>query len=267
MKFLARKQGLWCQGAYDRMQLINPPPTVLPMKLVKDEFHQFQFKEDYFNSMTRIRRGTIYQEETTRGTRFGAFSFFPYSSPSNGADVDELYSVASYKFHVGTEVILGSEDSTSHWIIVLEERSPPDAYYLTLKSKSYLGVLPDIILERLPMSSKEHVITCLETVTSSAPFGEPQPVIDACRNAAIAMILAHYGLDVKNKELAEIVKKLDERDKGSCVQSAANIINRLHTRTKLSGREKHNLRPPAQRDADLAVDAIAFLLLEFGWAV
>ena len=47
---------------------------------------------------------------------------------------------------------------------------------------------------------------------------------------------------------------------------AADIINSLHSRAKANAAAQHGTRPVSRQDANLSVDAIAFLLQDFGWA-
>ncbi len=273
MQYLAEKAGMWFEGAFERMRLINPTPMVLPLNPVSQKHYpSYLFREDYFNSVTRIRRGTVYQPDGSGKNRFSQFSMFPYPSPSNGAPIDKLYTVATEKFEYGEEVILGNSGSESHWMVVLSERNGLNDHFLTLRSKTFLGVLPELRKENIPEESRDGILSALEAVVSSATIASPQPVIDACRIAATELALGKENLGDIQKELGKIINELRKRDVGnnsnkeSCVQSVYNVVNRLHSRAKPSGQANNGTRPVSQRDADLAVSAIAFLLQEYGWA-
>ena len=263
MEYLAKKHGLWLEGAYSRLRLITPPPVVLPFGLNGHaNGNIYVFCEDYFDSATRVRRGRLYQSSGRNGDRFEVVNFFPYSSPSNGCPIDEIYETARLTIKAGQEVILGDNLAQTYWTVVLAERRGWDAYYITLKSKTFLGVLPELLSEEIPANNREDIHRALDAVVEAASVQAPQPVIDACRVAATHMLLAKYPQITKN-ELGQIVGKLDS---WTCIQSAANLINRLHTRAKPSGPANNDTRPVSQRDADLAVSTIAFLLQDFGWA-
>lgn len=262
MEYLAKKHGLWMEGACSRLRLVTPPPIVLPFGLSGyANGNVYAFCEDYFDSATRVRRGRLYQSAGRNGDRFEEVSFFPYPSPSNGCPIDEIYETARLTVKAGQEVILGDNLAQTYWTVVLAERRGLDAYYITLKSKTFLGVLPELLSDTIPEKSREDIQRALDAVVEAAPIQAPQPVIDACRVAATHILLAMYPQITKN-ELGQIVGKLDN---GSCIQSATNLINKLHTRAKPSGPANNDTRLVSQRDADLAVSAIAFLLQDFGW--
>jgi len=195
MQYLAEKAGMWLEGSSGWIRLISPTPTVLPMKTREQKiFPHFMFREDYFNSVTRIRRGSVYRPDETGKKRFSQFCLFPYPSPSNGAEVDRLYTVAQERFFAGQEIILGDQGSESHWLVVLSERNGLDDHFLTLRSKSFLGVLPEVREENIPEGCRNSVLSALEAVVRSATIESPQPVIDACRIAAIELVLGKERL-------------------------------------------------------------------------
>ena len=175
--------------------------------------------------------------------------------------------------------VLGSGSAQSHWVIVLAERAE-DAHYLTLKSKTYFGVLPEVNWEAIPAANRQDIQQALDAVVETAPTQAPQPVIDACRNAACHMIGARFPGSNSNgkKDLGHIVKWLIKVGKiESCAHAASaipclldlssgHLINQLHSRAKANAAAARKTRPVSQQDANLAVDAIAFLLQDFGWA-
>lgn len=108
----------------------------------------------------------------------------------------------------------------------------------------------------------------------------PQSVIDACRNAASHMISAKFPQSNPNgkHDLGALVKWLiNQGNIKKCTDTAdsllylleastSHLVNQLHSRGKANAAANHGTRPVSQRDADLSVSAIAFLLQDFGWA-
>lgn len=87
------------------------------------------------------------------------------------------------------------------------------------------------------------------------------------------MISAMYPASNQNgkKDLAELISWLNDESqhpgqKLRAQGAAAESINLLHSRGKANAAAVHKTRPVSQRDADLAVSAIAFLLQDFDWA-
>ena len=281
MEYLAKKHGLWMEGAYSRLRLITPPPIVLPFGLSGyANGNVYVFCEDYFDSATRVRRGRLYQSAGRNGDRFEEVSFFPYPSPSNGCPIDEIYETARLTVKAGQEVILGDNLAQTYWTVVLAERRGLDAYYITLKSKTFFGVLPELTPDEIPEKNRTDIINALISVVEVAPMQAPQSVIDACRNAASHMISAKFPeSNPEGKlDLGKLVKWLIDQSKfKKCTDTAdsilylleastSHLVNQLHSRGKANAAAANGTRPVSQRDADLAVSAIAFLLQDFGWA-
>ncbi len=281
MEYLAKKQGLWLEGAYSRLRLITPPPIVLPFGLNGyANGNIYVFCEDYLDSATRVRRGRLYQSSGRNGDRFENVSLFPYPSPSNGCPIDEIYETANLNIKAGQEVILGDNRAQTYWTVVLAERRGRDAYYITLKSKTFLAVLPELLPNEIPEKNTSDIINALNAVVETATMQAPQSVIDACRNAASHMISARFpesNPDGKH-DLGALVRWLIGQSKlKKCTDAAdtilylleastSHLVNQLHSRGKANATAAHGTRPVSQRDADLAVSAIAFLLQDFGWA-
>ncbi|MHB0874033.1 MAG: hypothetical protein ACYCQH_04595 [Acidithiobacillus ferrooxidans] len=281
MEYLAKKHGLWLEGAYSRLRLITPAPIVLPFGLngyVNGNI--YVFCEDYFDSATRVRRGRLYQSSGRNGDHFENVSLFPYPTPSNGCPIDEIYETANLNIKAGQEVILGDNLAQTYWTVVLAERRGRDAYYITLKSKTFLAVLPELLPNEIPEKNISDIINALNAVVETATMQAPQSVIDACRNAASHMISAKFPESNPNgkADLGPLVKWLIDQSKlKKCTDAAdsllylleastSHLVNQLHSRGKANAAAAHGTRPVSQRDADLAVSAIAFLLQDFGWA-
>lgn len=227
------------------------------------------FREEYFNSVTRIRRGWLYEKTDHFGWGPGCVSRHPlqeYQNPNVGLKMSRAYKAAECSVRAGWTVTLGDNGAQSYWVLVFSEKAEA-AHYLTLKSKTYFGVLPEVNRDAIPAENRQDILQALDAVVQSAPIQAPQPVIDACRNAVCHMITAKFpeSNPMGEKDLGPIVRWLNDNNQKTKAD-AANIVNRLHSRAKANAAAQHGTRPVSQQDANLAVDAVAFLLQDFGWA-
>ncbi|MBW8078458.1 MAG: hypothetical protein GJU76_10380 [Gallionella sp.] len=275
MNHIAEAHGLWYEGNSSWMQLIQQHGLLLPAEISGITNPQaLLFREDRFDAATRIRCGRIYQR--THGLWTPA-NVSP--KPYQGFHINALYTMAELVVERGAIVALGRNGAQSHWVVVLAERAE-DVHYVTLKSKTYFGVLPEVNRGAIPVANRQDILQALEAVVEAAPIQAPQPVIDACRNAACHMITARIpeSNPTGKRDLGKLVTwLLKNGERQSCADaasalvclleaSASHLINRLHSRAKANAAAEHGTRPVSRQDANLAVDAIAFLLQDFGWA-
>ena len=274
MSYIAQIDWFWYEGGDELLRIMQQRPVVVSVSIPRiPEVTDLLFWEHAFDVGSRTRRGRLY--ELTQK------SWFPGQiEPSPTGDYPtKAYKAARVSVEPGWEVILGDSGAQSYWQVVLSEKTS-DAHYLTLKSKTYFGVLPEVNRDAIPEANRQDILQALDAVVEAAPIQAPQPVIDACRNAACHMITARFleSNSGGKKDLGELVKWLLEEGRlKSCAEaanaipalmeaSASHLINRLHSRAKPNVAAQHGTRPVSQQDANLAVDAIAFLLQDFGWA-
>ncbi len=276
MEYIAQIEGDYYDGTNVKLRLMNPQPVIFPFRMESGESASGHiFVEDYFNSSTRIRRGMVYRQSDYKSWSVDRITPRPLSWVQTGPDMDKCPANvndsyergAAMELMPGDGVVLGKGTGESHWIVVLAEQVISYGFLVTLKSKTFFGVLPEPKPNAIPMKNRPDIINALNAVVEAAPMQAPQPVIDACRNAASHMISAMYPASNLNgkKDLAALISWLNTN--GSRAQgAAAEIINLLHSRGKANAAAAHQTRPVSQRDADLAVSAIAFLLQDFDWA-
>lgn len=284
MQYLVEAQGLWYEGSEAWLRLMQGRPTILPFVINTATLENCGlFIEDYFNSSTRVRRGRLFQSSNRNIWRASMVSRFPYQdlrNPSDVFNINRAYITADIALKTGSEIVLGDNNATSNWIVILNEKMGFAENYVTLKSKTFLGVLPEIDRSKIPEGSRDDIIAALDAVVEAASSLAPQSVIDACRNAANYMISAmHPASNPEGKEdLGGLVTWLIKEGRlKSCRDAAAavlylleaetsHLVNMLHSRGKANAAANHGTRPVSRRDADLAVSAIAFLLQDFCWA-
>lgn len=266
MNYIAEAHGLWYEGSSAWLRLIQQHPVLLPLEF-KDRFPHvgLLFREDYFDAATRVRRGRLYERTSGMTWEADTVSRFPLPSPAL-FNTNSVWKAAERTVEPNWAAALGRPGAQSHWLVVFAEKAE-DAHYLTLKSKTYFGVLPEVNWEAIPAANRQDIQQALDAVVEAAPIQAPQPVIDACRNAACHMITAKFPESNPGgaEDLGAIVRWLNG-NKHQTKADAADIVNRLHSRAKANASAARKTRPVSQQDANLAVDAIAFLLQDFGWA-
>ena len=285
MNFIAESAGVWYEGDSFSLRVMLQNTMLLPICFPSHLPNvDMLFREDYFNSATRVRRGLLYRNENNMRT-WGAenVSLFPHNDSSHRTNVfrvNRCYAMAEHPVNLGWMAVLGDNNAQSYWTVVFAEKMGLEAHYLTLKSKTYFGVLPEVNWKEIPEANHKDIRQALDAVVEAAPTQAPQPVIEACRNAACHMISAKFpgSNPTGKKDLGHIVKWLIKVGKiESCAHAASaipclldlssgHLINQLHSRAKANATAQHGTRPVSRQDANLAVDAIAFLLQDFGWA-
>ena len=275
MSHIAEAHGLWYEGNQSWMQLGQQHGLLLPAEISGILNPQnLLFREDHFDAATCVRCGRLYERAYDSWTPANVSP-----KPYQDFHINALYKTAEIVVRQGADVTLGRNGGQSHWVVILSERAE-DAHYLTLKSKTYFGVLPEVNRDAIPEANRQDILRALDAVVETAPIQAPQPIIDACRNAACHMISAKFPGSNTNgkKDLGHIVKWLIKVGAiESCAHAASaipclldassgHLINQLHSRAKANAAAQHGTRPVSQQDANLAVDAIAFLLQDFGWA-
>lgn len=191
--YIAQIEGDYYEGTHVKLRLITPQPVILSSRL-EDKFahsgSKIIFVEDYFNSGTRIRRGRLYMESNKKSWSPENISPKPVSTDIDPSGVIVANVNESYETYTGQDkkygsaIVLGDGSVESRWRVVLAERVLSDGLMVTLNSKTFLGVLPDVVLEAIPEKNRQDILQAIDAVVESATSQAPQPVIDTCRNDA-----------------------------------------------------------------------------------
>jgi len=272
IQYIAEAQGLWYEGSTSWLRRIQSNPMILPLSVIGGAPGQeLLFVEDYFNSATRIRRGRMFKKDAHNGWPASCVARFPNSDSNNAANVfnvNRAYKTADVQIKPGTEIELGDQGSSSRWIVILSERIGLEGHFLTLKSKTLFGALPELVPDAIPESNRQDVMSSLNAVVEAASVLAPQSVIDACRNAACHVVSAMFPESNPSgkSDLGKLVTYL-ANEKKDALAHAGDLINKLHSRAKANAAASHGTRPVSRRDAELVIGALAFLLQDAEWAV
>jgi hypothetical protein len=161
------------------------------------------FREDHFDAVTRIRRGRLYNRGDGTQPQMCSVQVHP-ALPSDTRSINQgvvkkpLHRFHDYaaRVHLKTStrpvtVVLGVQDAMTLWRVVGIEQISTGEDLVTLKSRSNMGVLPDISENALPAGGAKRVLQTIETLIDTAYRGGPESVIDRCRDLASAALGAH----------------------------------------------------------------------------
>lgn len=256
----------------------------LPQDIAHTPF-PWVFREDSFDPVTRIRRGRLYQTHGNSQPHQWPVSAHPLDFEgvrevaARRQLVMSLYTYSPCdtltaredKGH-GLLLALGSGRAASAWRVILVETLIDRDVMVTLKAVSALGVIPELDKSKIAESNRKSVDQALGRVLDSAFRETATSVIDQCRNA-IQVILARWmlqeGADEKilRKDLGDICSAVASHPfSKNAARDAGNIVRLLHSRGKSNVQETEDLRLSGDEDAEIAIQAVAFILREVGWA-
>ncbi len=242
----------------------------------------FIFREDSFDSVTRIRRGRLYEAQKLRPTQWRvqphpAYPREEWEASFNRGELDKrLYGFQSWpafrelawRGATSTLIALGTTEAYTLWRVVDIERIATGEDLLTLRSRSALGVLPELDPAKVPESERSKVLETIDRLSNSAYRAGPEDVVESAR-AAVQWCLGVWLAARKNdptllkEDLGSLAKMLeDDRSK-----SIAQLLARLHSRAKPNEQERYKTRPVQEGDAEFALASVGMLLRELEWTV
>jgi len=284
------------EGSSSPRFAVWPPPLLSQAKLLEspedwatppgglhgDPF-TWLFREDRFDSVTRVRRGRLFQPDGSAQPNSVLTAGHPLidnavSSIASPGRTRSLYTYMPCQallnrpgHGLGALLLIGQATGVTAWRVIQAEQALDGAVVVTLKSKSAFGVLPEVDWDAVPREGHAIVRNALERVLDSAFRESPVSMIDQCRNAATVMLshwLASEGRpELLGKDLAELAKAAEAQPNNKqCVSWLAQTLARLHVRGKSNEQSTRNLRRPTEEDAELALQSVGFILQEIGWA-
>jgi hypothetical protein len=246
---------------------------------------EWVFLEDFFDPVTRVRRGRLYEPISGRAQ----------PSPCNviashedllragrtlaGMISRELFAYAACgsllsrpRQGQGATLALGTQRASSAWRVLQTEIVVGGAVLVTLRALTAFGILPDIDWEKIEPRFRSDVDAAYGRALESAFREAPTSVVDQCRNAITVVLsrwLVQQGQDPKiiGKDLADVAKAAGTLPhEKHCAQRLGEIVARLHNRGKENVRAAKELRNIVDEDAELALQGLGFVLREISWA-
>lgn len=234
------------------------------------------FREDSFDAVTRIKRGRLYRASDERPEDWRVQAHPAYAEDVHGGVVPKrLFAFYAWPAmrelgcHLNsTLVALGAAEAFTLWRVVDVERIVTGEDLITLRARSALGTLPALNEAAVPTEDRAAVSDILERLARAAYTADAASVAHLARDAAASCLgawLAERNGDpkIKEKDLGELAKMLEDEQNRSMVQ----LLARLHSRAKPNEQVRYGTRAVQQGDAEFALAAVGMLLRELGWAI
>ena len=236
----------------------------------------FIFKEDFFDPITKVRRGRFYKAESEcewyiQDHRRGDLEVV--NCRSGAAQKDRLITYQKDPLNGlrdlihYPEVVLGQAPFLSVWKIVSIETSFSGVPIVTLKSHRSFGELPHLKESSIDEEVLPALKSTLEKLENSINRLTPTDVVDRCRDALSVVFGSLCGN--REKELGKAIEayvRTQDKQLENMVSWAGRLVNRFHPRGKPNEQYKKGLRPPSEEDAQLSVRCVWLVLVEVGWA-
>jgi hypothetical protein len=241
------------------------------------------FREDSFDAVTRLRRGRLYERGEGLqphqwhvrphpgtmhvGAHFSTAGIYPHFLHGFRAFAARHNMSAGAKPSI---LAFGARSAYSLWRVVDIERTVTGEDLVTLRARSSLGLLPELLETAVPTDALPKVREVLDTLAQSAHSSAPSSVIDRARDVALSCVGAWLSKETgdsrfRTKELADLATAA-ESVKHALTASAVRSIARLHADAKPNVQELKSARPPMEADAEYALAAIGLVLRDIGWA-
>ncbi len=276
-----------------------PSPILIPANILSDSSKRLEptslnkytkgyllFREDAFDPVSRIRRGRLYinnDNQQPQRWQVGPHPGLPTESANRPKELLTYYPYQSQQiqqtigsFGAGQPlIVLGLERNITVWSLVSIESTATSDVLVTLRMRQSFGALPRIRQEAIPTEGRENLINAINILSEDLRRAGPESVIDRAREVVVATLscylkaegITEVGLDLD--QLIKRIKKINEEqpEKGkNIVYHASYIVRLFHSRGKNAVRERLQVPPLREQDAELAVQCVGTILRDLGWA-
>lgn len=289
-----RHTGAVYEGQPDHGYRVVPPPSLSPIRFLSDgkipQINYYYeglatelFREDDFDPVTKLRRGRVFKFGFSQPREWHVFDPHRQALPvvkwAHGT-AQEI-SLPTYERHYLPElkdipahllptVVIGWDPHFTFWKIVSIECNLVGTPVLSLRAKHSLGDTPELLVDKIDENLRVPLSEALGKVEASVNRLSPTEVIDRCRDT-LSLAFGQMAGD-RTKDLSDAINAYlrtvgGEKDiKDNLCSWCGRIVARLHSRAKPNKQAEQNLRPPSDSDADLALNCLKTVLIEFGWA-
>ncbi len=244
---------------------------------VNSDLYQAQtvFREDSFDPVTRVRRGRLYRAPGVQPQMWRVHLHANIQGPGQTVSMslhgfDSNYLASDHHRFSNALIALGSVDAYTLWRVVGVERIVTGEDLLTLRARSSLGTLPELIESKVPADQLGKVRETLDKLAESAYRAGPESIVDRAKDAAqwaVGTWLAVQRNDpnFRKKDLGKLAAALDG-EATAVLQGVSKALARLHARGKPNVQEEKGSRDVTEDDAEFALATVGLLLREIGWA-
>ncbi len=280
---MSERLALWRGGFYEgsrhSVYSVRPLPVISPVTcdFIAKVGREIVFREDDFDPVTRIRRGRIYvggsgahqwdqvsidgQHTYNWGTLLPTASYDAWHPEESSHDI------------IGQIIRIGSPKFKTSWQIVGAEKLTINHIMLTLRAKSFIGVIPDIKADITDNNGQKidvrPILVALDSLVDTYHRQQPTPTIDVARETARVILASYIGDKAQRKDLKDVINSVPQEY--TVVRSTATIINRMHPRGKSAEQEAQaarglRLRSITADDAEVSIHLVGLLIREIGWS-
>lgn len=223
---------------------------------------KYVFQEVSFDTVSQIRRGYVWHRMDAQPQYWGhpprqearliTFQYQGFLGVLDG----ELPSQVMFTF--------GNESNFTIGELVHFEPDAIGQELLTIKMRPQFGFLPQLRKSAIAEEDLRRLETALNDVSLGYRSSPPASVIDRCRDA-LTVVLS-IALKITGKDLGHLIKKYDasvNNNQRTVVTNLAHTVSRLHARAKPA---ETGYPTVSDRQAELAVGAVAEVLISLGWA-
>lgn len=238
------------------------PETISGPEIDSFSISEYVFQELSFDSVTQIRRGYVWRRMDSQPQNWGhppnhdvsliGFQYQGFLGVLGGSLPNQVL----FTFGGGSNFTVGE-------LVHFE----PDAIgqeLLTIRMRPQFGFLPRLKKSAIGEGDLRRLEAALNDVAMGFRSSPPASVIDRCRDA-LTVVLS-IALNITDKDLGHLIKKYDanvNNNQRTVVTNLAHTVSRLHARAKPA---ESGYPPMSDRQAELAVGAVAEVLISLGWA-
>jgi hypothetical protein len=236
-------------------------------------------REDEFDPVSMVRRGRVY--EPNGGSQPTECRVCPISeverkaARAENSDVvrKQLFYYERYPLAVRVSsrqpyAAIGAEAGYSMWRIVSNDRTFFDEELITMRPLYFLGAIPDLSPESIPERWRAKVHETVGKVVDSMYRANADSIVELCRHAASASLFARFHEDIAELDKTDLgpLAKRAEAEGLRLISGCGKAIADLHSRIKPNMQAEHSLGSICDRDAELAVQCLSFILRDLGYA-
>lgn len=239
------------------------------------------FREDYFDPVTRIRKGRLY--------RVGNIEpWITQKHPMGETPIPGGYDINIKQRDICTctpvnlqeelqgksikqiKLLLGNSVASTSWTISSWERISTNEDLLTIRATISYGTLPYMKLGSLEASDRKLIETAFKNLENNLFISTPENIVDCCRDLCESILLAKIRTTIpeyNDAELGKAISKFNEvfKDEFRNVLNQARTLQTYHSRRKTEEKVKKDLRAPTPQDAELCVLSIGAIICDLGY--
>jgi len=172
---------------------------------------------------------------------------------------------------LGATLALGTQRAFTLWTLVHAEIVHDGSILVMLKARGGLGALPDLSLSNVAEEFKDAIQTNYNVALEAVHRETPGSVVDRVKDTMAVMINRwlvqnkRAPISLQQEDIGNTVKALDSATH-FCVIKAGEVVGRLHARNKPGEQFRRSLPEIRESDAELAVQCLAFVMYELGYA-